>query len=35
LRPTKRDATVDYTAEQFAAWLNRGNWRVRRPPESP
>ncbi len=33
LRPTGRDATVDYTAEQFAAWLKRGNWRVRRPPD--
>ena len=35
VRPSKRDATVDYTAEQFAAWLERGNWRVRRPAEGP
>jgi hypothetical protein len=35
LRPTRRDATVDYTAEQLAAWLKRGNWRVRRPAEGP
>ena len=34
-RPTRRDATSDYMAEQFAAWLKRGNWRARRPPESP
>ena len=33
LRPAKRDATSDYMAEQFAAWLERGNWRVRRPPD--
>ena len=35
VRPTRRDATMDYTAEQLAAWLKRGNWRVRRPPEGP
>jgi hypothetical membrane protein len=35
VRLDKRDATADYMAERFAAWLERGNWRVRRPPEGP
>jgi hypothetical protein len=34
VRLDKRDATADYMAERFAAWLSRGNWRVRRPAEA-